>query len=102
MATRQPSLKLDREGGAITNLKGEVIYVRRMRDGEQLYVAPSTETTICVQTQKMTERVGVTWDGDRCTAAEDMVVEICVDFAVEKPKTAPKKAGQITSEVGDL
>ena len=99
---RQPSLKLDREGGAITNLAGEVIYVRRQRDGGEIYVAPSTETAICAQKQKMTERVGVDWDGDRCTAAEDMVVEICIDFAVEKPKTAPKKAGQITSEVGDL
>ena len=79
-----------------------MIYVRRMRDGEQIYVAPSTETSICVQTQKMTERVGVSWDGDRCTTAEDMVVEICVDFAVERAKTAPKKAGQITSAVGDL
>ncbi|QIN79923.1 hypothetical protein GBA65_16895 [Rubrobacter marinus] len=86
---RQPTLKLDRERGVITNLKGEVIYVRRMRDGEQIYVAPSTETAICVQKQKMTERVGVDWDGDRCTAAEDMAVEICVDFAVERPKTAP-------------
>ena len=99
---KQPSLKLDREGGAITNLAGEVIYVRRQRDGGEIYVAPSTETAICAQKQKMTERVGVDWDGDRCTAAEDMVVEICIDFAVEKPKTAPKKAGQITSEVGDL
>eukprot|EP00918_Siedleckia_nematoides_P021768 GHVU01046897.1.p4 GENE.GHVU01046897.1~~GHVU01046897.1.p4 ORF type:complete len:102 (+),score=24.94 GHVU01046897.1:255-560(+) len=99
---RQPSLKLDGEKGAITNLKGEVIYVRRMRNGEQVYVAPSTETAICVQKQQMTEKVGVDWDGDRCTAAEDMVVEICVDFAVEKPKTAPRKADQITSEVGDL
>lgn len=99
---RQPSLKLDGEKGAITNLKGEVVYVRRQRDGGEIYVAPSTETEICAQKQKMTERVGVTWDGDRCTAAEDMVVEICIDFAVEKPRTAPKKAGQITSEVGDL
>ena len=99
---KQPSLKLDREKGVITNLKGEVLYVRRMRDGEQIYVAPSTETNICIQTQKMTERVGINWDGDRCTAAEDMVVEICVDFAVERAKSAPKKAGQITSEVGDV
>ena len=98
---RQPSLKLDTEKGAITNLMGEVVYVRRMRDGEQIYVARSSETAICVQKQKMTERVGVTWDGDRCTAAEDMTVEICVDFAVERAKSAPK-ADQIKSAVGDL
>ena len=71
---RQPSLKLDSEKGVITNLKGEVIYVRRERDGGELYVAPSTETAICAQKQKMTERVGINWDGDRCTAAEDMTV----------------------------
>ena len=94
-------MKLDTEKGAITNLKGEVVYVRRMRDGEQIYVAPSSETAICVQKQKMTERVGVTWDGDRCTAAEDMTVETCVDFAVERPKTSPR-ADQIKSAVGDL
>ena len=99
---KQPSLKLDGEKGAITNLMGEVVYVRRMRDGGEIYVAPSTETEICAQKQKMTEKVGVTWDGDRCTAAEDMEVEICIDFAVEKPRMAPKKAGQIASEVGDL
>ena len=99
---RQPSLKLDGEKGAITNLKGEVVYVRRQRDGGEIYVAPSTETEICAQKQKMTERVGVTWDGDRCTAAEDMTVEICIDFAVEKPKIAAEKPGGITSEVGDL
>ena len=33
---RQPRLKLDREKGEIANLQGEVIYVRRMRDGEQI------------------------------------------------------------------
>ena len=98
---RQPSLKLDREGGAIKNLQGEVIYVRRARDGGEIYVAPSTETAICVQKQKTTETVGVEWDGDRCTAAEDMTVEICIDFAVEKPRTAPR-ADQIRSAVGDL
>ncbi len=79
-----------------------MIYVRRMRDGEQLYVAPSTEIAICVQKQKMTEGVGVNWDGDRCTSAEGTSVDLCVDFAVERPKTGPKKAGQITSAVGDL
>ena len=99
---RQPRLKLDREKGEIANLQGEVIYVRRMRDGEQIYVAPSTETSICIQKQKMTERVGVKWDGDHCTGTEDMTVEICVDFAVERPRTAPTKAGQIESDVGDL
>ena len=34
---RQPSLKLDGEKGVITNLKGEVIYVRRQREGGELY-----------------------------------------------------------------
>lgn len=97
----QPSLKLDREKGEITNLQGEVVYVRRMRGGEQLYVARSTETPICVQKQKMTERVGVSYEGDRCTAAEDMTVEICIDFAVENPRTA-KKPSEIESDVGDL
>ncbi|MDP9426950.1 MAG: hypothetical protein M3P37_13220 [Actinomycetota bacterium] len=99
---KQPSLKLDSEKGAITNLKGEVLYVRRQRDGGEIYVAPSTETAICAQKQKMTERVGINWDGDRCTAAEDMTVEICIDFAVEKPKIAAKKPSAIESEVGDL
>ena len=98
---RQPRLKLNKERGEITNLKGEVVYVRRMREGEQLYVARSTETPICVQKQKMTERVGVSYDGDRCTEAEDMTVEICVDFAVENPKSAPKPS-EIESSVGDL
>lgn len=99
---RQPSLKLDREKGEISNLKGEVVYVRRMRDGEQLYVARSTETPICIQKQKMTERVGIDWDGDNCTAAEDMTVEICVDFAIERPKIAAEKPERIESSSGDL
>lgn len=101
MAARQPSLKLDREKGEIANLEGEAIHVRRMRDGEQIYVAPSTEAPICIQKQKITERVGVNWDGDRCTAAEDMAVEIRIAFAIERPRTAPK-AGQIPSASGDL
>lgn len=98
---RQPRLKLDGARGEITNLQGKVVYVRRIRDGEQLYVARSTETPICVQKQKTTERIGVSYDGDRCTAAEDTTVEICVDFAVENPKNA-KKPSEIESEVGDL
>lgn len=98
---RQPSLKLNKERGEITNLKGEVVYVRRMRKGEQLYVARSTETPICVQKQKMTERVGVSYDVERCTEAKDITVEICVDFAVENPRSAPKPS-EIKSAVGDL
>lgn len=98
---RQPSLKLNKERGEITNLKGEVVYVRRMRDGEQLYVARSTETPIRVQKQKVTEKVSVIYDGDRCTEAEDMTVEICVDFAVENLRSA-KKPSEIESDVGDL
>ena len=64
-------------------------------------MVPSAETAICARKQKVTERVGVSWDGDRCTAPEDMTVEICIDFAVEKPKIAAEKPGGTTSEVGD-
>ena len=96
----QPRSKLNRERGETTNLQGEVVYVLKMRDGEQLYVARSTETPICVQKQKVTERVGVNYDGDRCTAAENMTVGICVDLAVENPKSA-KKPSEIESDVGD-
>lgn len=49
----------------------------------------------------MTERVSVIYDGDRCTEAEDMTVEICVEFAVENPRSA-KKPSEIESDVGDL
>ena len=84
-------LKLNKERDEIANAYDEVLYVRRERDGEEVYVAPSTETQICYQTATKTVKVCVDWEGPRCTSweectsSEDIVVEVCVDFAVARP-----------------
>lgn len=84
-------LRLNKQTGEIENAYGEVLYTRRQRDGKQVYIAPSVETTICNQTATKTVRVCVDWEGPRCTSwkectsSEDIVVEFCVDFAIAKP-----------------
>jgi hypothetical protein len=93
---REGFLKLDNKAGKITNAHNETLFLRRDRNREVVYVAPSTETAICAQVTKKEVWVCVDWEGDECTSWKECVservieVEICVNYAVEEPR---KNAG---------
>jgi hypothetical protein len=89
-AVREGFLKLDNKAGKITNAHDETLFLRRNRKGEEIYVAPSTETAICAQVTKKEVWVCVDWEGAECTSWKEcsskriIEVEICVNYAVEE------------------
>jgi hypothetical protein len=91
---REKFLKLNKERSAIVNAYDEVLYLRRERNGNEVYVAPSSESKICQQVAPKEVPVCVEWEGDQCTSWEECTsrevieVEICVNFGL--PETKPQ------------